>query len=106
MPNVTVDRNTVDQSGNIIWVYNGALTGFVFTNNIVNYNGGIDNDGVTLNNQTIQNYFPNMVLSRSVMIGGDSSFSDNYYPTTPTAVYADYPNHNYRLPSNSPYNTL
>jgi hypothetical protein len=107
MPNVTVDHNTVDQSGNIVWVYGGALTGFVFTNNIVNYNSGIaGGDGTTLNNQTIQNHFPNVTLSRNIMIGGDSSFPDNYYPQTPTAVYADYPNHNYRLPSNSPYNTL
>lgn len=113
MPHVVVNHNTVFQSGNIISVYGGADTGFVFTNNIVNYNNGIGIFGVDNNSQdgyAMSSYFPDGTLSKNAMIGDHNSqnmlgfASQNFYPATIADVdFVNYAGQDYRLAGNSPY---
>jgi Calx-beta domain len=114
LAHVTVNHNTVFQSGNMISVYGGANVGFVFTNNIVNYIGGIlgvnDNTANTHDSQAMASFFPDGVLRGNVIIGDNNPSnmgtfaSQNYYPLGPDQViFVDYPNHDYRLAANSSY---
>jgi hypothetical protein len=111
MNNLTLDHNTVFQNWDIILTYDvgNTSTGFVMTNNIVNYGSGINGQNTAPGNQTMTTYFPSGVLSGNVMIGGSSqayqysNFPNNYYPTLSQVGFVDYSNGNYRLSSTSPY---
>lgn len=123
---VTVDHNTIFQTGPITWAYKG-MKGFVFTNNIsrsaVSAGGyqGIYGPGYTQGNNTIKYYFPDITDSnkrfhKNAMIGGDANkytnyktLSQNYFPVTAANVgfinysggTTDY--HNYAMNTASPY---
>ncbi|HKC65857.1 MAG TPA: Calx-beta domain-containing protein [Pyrinomonadaceae bacterium] len=111
MANVKVNHNTVFQSGNYISVY-AIDSGFVFTNNIVNYSGGILGNNGTRDAAAITSYFPNANFSGNVIIGGNrftmGTFTNqNYYPMTAANVsFVDYPNNDYRLSDNSLYKSV
>jgi hypothetical protein len=105
--NVTVNHNTVIQNSKIITVYGVANTGFTYINNLTMHNKyGIKGDSTATGTATLNAYFPGYVFRRNVIVGGSSSRypSDNFFPTTLTAVgFVDLAGGNYRLSSSSPY---
>ena len=105
--NVTIDHNTLFNTGPAVYGDISANSGFVYRNNISPYNigtadyelccsGVIDNiDGIggrdtTGNaNLTLSTYFPGAVFARNVLAGGASSSNwpvDNFFPATLDAV--------------------
>lgn len=66
--NVTVEHNTVFQSGNIVTV-EGETPGFIFRNNIVPHNlyGIVGTDHIP-GNDTIETFFPGIVFAKNVMV--------------------------------------
>ncbi len=115
--NVTVDHNTVFQTGNITWAYGVASTGFVFTNNIVAHNDyGIAGDSHASGTSTLNYYFPGSVVTGNALVGAgpppNGPFwepelwypTGNYYPLSFDAVgFANRAAGDYRLTSTSPY---
>ena len=94
---VTIDHNSIFQSGAITWAYK-KMSGFRFTNNLVNslissggYQG-IYGPGVKQGDATFAMYFPdvtdaNKQFHKNVLISGDASkyanfksMSQNYFP--------------------------
>jgi|ERR1041384_2028800 hypothetical protein len=104
---VAVDRNTIFQTGNIITAYGIPNQGFVFSNNIAPHNEyGIIGDGSSLGLTTIDQYFPQCLLKRNVIIGGPGSKypKKNFFPGTVGDVgFVDQANGNYQLSDTSPY---
>lgn len=125
---VTIDHNTVFQSGPVTWAY-GIVNNIAITNNIFNcfvsdggyqgiYGPGFGQGG----NGPMGAYFPGITdprlgFHKNVLIGGDpakysnyNTLSQNYFPANAAAVnFEDYPNgindyHNYRLDAASAYN--
>lgn len=71
---VTVDHNTVSNTGSIIVVYGPPCVGFAFTNNLVRNNAyGIKGDGTASGMQTLRKYFPESVVAGNAIAGGASS---------------------------------
>lgn len=96
---VTVDRNTVQHTGNVITAY-GVFTegspsvGFIFTNNSVNHNAyGVIGDGRGTGLPTINQYFPQCVFTGNLLNGGNASLypAGNYFTTAsaPPGIGAD-----------------
>jgi len=80
---VSVDHNTVINSGSIIAAYGAPNANFTFTNNRVQHNRyGVKGDGKATGNSTIEAYFPDSVFRRNVMAGGRSDLypQDNLFP--------------------------
>jgi hypothetical protein len=76
---VTVEHNTVLQTGNIINAYGGTPTaprpilGFRFANNIAFHNTyGISGDGYGTGTPAINAYFPGSVVAGNVLAGGQA----------------------------------
>jgi hypothetical protein len=107
IPEVFVDHNTVMQSGNIIWVYGAANSGFVFTNNIIKHNSyGIIGQDQSPGTNTLRAYFPGARVRRNLIIGADFSQypQDNFYPTKLAKVgFEDAAGGHYRLKKDSEY---
>lgn len=103
---VTIDHNTVMQSGNIITAYGAASTGFVFTNNITPHNlYGVKGDGRASGSATLERYFPYCALRRNAIAGGQSWLypADNLFlMTIDEAGFVDYPASDFRLIETSP----
>jgi hypothetical protein len=90
---ITIDHNTVMQTGNIITFYSGQypngsgvrvnggpVLGFVFTNNMIKHNTyGITGSGQGYGNQALAYYAPGAVVARNV-IAGSSSLAARYPP--------------------------
>jgi hypothetical protein len=71
---VTLDHNTVIQSGNIITAYGPPSNGFRFTNNLVRHNEfGVKGDSAAPGNDTLNRYFPGAVFKRNILVGGERS---------------------------------
>ncbi|MGA2298025.1 MAG: Ig-like domain-containing protein [FCB group bacterium] len=123
---VTIDHNTIFQTGPITWAYM-LMNGFVFTNNISNSKvsaggyQGIYGPSYQQGNATIGHYFSdvtdaNQHINKNVLIKGDESkytnyntISNNYFPADVNNVgfvnfgsgISDY--HNYALLKTSQY---
>jgi len=81
---VTVEHNTVLQSGNIVIVYSGPVNRFVFRNNLALHNDyGIKGDSHGVGNDSISAYFPGAAITGNVIAGGPSSQypSGNQFPS-------------------------
>jgi hypothetical protein len=75
--NITVDHNTVFQSGSIIMADYAPSRGFIFINNISPHNlYGILGTNLSPGNATIAYYFPGGVFQKNIIVGGDG----NSYP--------------------------
>jgi hypothetical protein len=71
---VTLDHNTILQSGNIISAYGKANSNFVFTNNLLLHNEyGIIGDGTGIGTATLDKYFPQLTFKKNVLVGGQKS---------------------------------
>jgi hypothetical protein len=80
---VTIDHNTVFQTGNIITAYGKPNSNFTFTNNLIQHNRyGVKGDSAAVGNETLERYFPGLVLKKNVIAGGRGSNypADNHYP--------------------------
>jgi regulation of enolase protein 1 (concanavalin A-like superfamily) len=81
--NLTVDHNTISGTGTVVEIMSGAVTGFVFTNNIARHNTyGIKGQNVATGNATLAAFFPNALFRANVLAGGSASAypSGNYFP--------------------------
>jgi hypothetical protein len=87
---VTVERNTVIQSGNLISAYGGtrgsrrAIRGFRFVNNIGMHNEyGVFGDGEGVGTAALSAYFPDAEFAGNVIAGGQASRypSGNHFPS-------------------------
>ncbi len=112
--NVTVDHNTVINTGNIITAYGGSggrskeIPGFRFTNNLTKHNAyGIFGNGVGTGTRAIDVYFPDGVFRGNVMAGGPASRypSGNFFPSVQQfmADFVDADKGDYRLSPRSSY---
>jgi hypothetical protein len=106
---ITVDHNTVLQSGTALYVYGLAkdaaavVPGFAFTNNIVKHGdyGIIGEKGGGMGRRSIERYFPGGRVERNVLAGGSPNHysGENYFPAV-SELFADFidpARHDYRL---------
>ncbi|HEX6973417.1 MAG TPA: hypothetical protein VF147_03395, partial [Vicinamibacterales bacterium] len=77
---ITIERNRVDQSGNILMAYGGTddkarvMRGFVFRDNIVRHNAyGVHGANRAPGKDTLSWYFPGAVFTGNTIEGGDAS---------------------------------
>jgi hypothetical protein len=119
--NVTVEHNTVFNTGNII-AAQGTLVGntslypnsnFVFRNNITPHNAyGIHGSDRSMGNDTINVYFPGSIIKGNIFPGANQAIYpiDNHYPATLNDVgFVNYTTggyQGYRLANSSPYKNL
>ncbi len=75
---VVVERNTIDQSGNIVSAFGGtkaspaAIRGFVFRNNVVRHNAyGVHGADRGVGADTLAAFFPGAIFAGNVIAGGD-----------------------------------
>jgi hypothetical protein len=81
---VTIEKNTVVQTGNVISVYGKPIAGFVFRDNLMRHNTyGVIGDNQSPGNATIQAYFPDARFERNVLAGGPAAAypASNYFPS-------------------------
>ncbi len=75
---VVVERNTIDQSGNILSAFGGTrdapavIPGFVFRDNVVRHNAyGVHGADRSPGRDTLEAFFPGAVFAGNVIAGGD-----------------------------------
>jgi hypothetical protein len=81
--NVTLDHNTILQSGNLITAYGKPNRGFAFTNNLARHNEyGIFGADMGTGNPALSRFFPEGLFKRNALIGGQKSLypADNFFP--------------------------
>jgi hypothetical protein len=105
--NITVDHNTVFQSGSIIMAGYAPSVGFVFSNNITPHNlYGVIGSNHGSGADTIAYYFPGSVFQRNVIVGGQgiSYPTNNFMLTSLSQVgFVSPAEGDYRLGATSPY---
>jgi hypothetical protein len=105
---ISVEHNTIVQTGNIITAYGGtrqapsAADRFVFKDNITLHNAnGVIGQGLAVGNDTLSKYFPGAAFYRNVLAGGVASRypSDNSFPTVDwlREQFQNAGEHDYRL---------
>lgn len=107
---ITVEKNTVLQSGSVVHVYGKPVEGFVFRNNMARHNSyGIIGDGTGTGHASINRYFPGGVVESNVLAGGHAADypSLNYFPSVAEyeASFANINEENFALVSGSTYRT-
>lgn len=105
---VTVDHNTVDHNGFVAAASGEANVGFVYTNNLSRHNQwGIYGSYHGAGFDSINIYFPGIVMRRNVLAGGDAAKypTDNFFPAASTFLsnFVNAAGADYRLASTSPY---
>lgn len=103
--NIIVDHNTVMHNGMVVQVSNGAVQGFRYTNNLSRHNQyGIKGDGAAVGNGTISTYFPDGIVQRNVLAGGNASQypADNLFPSV-SEFESEFIDADYRLRPESAY---
>ena len=104
---LTVDHNTVFQTGSVISADGAPSDGFAYTNTITPHNRyGVKGSGTGTGLDTLDTYFPGSVFKRNVLIHGKCSYypAANYCPDTIDQVgFVDYPGGDYHLAPDSPY---
>ena len=105
---INIDHNTVMQSGAAVTVYGRPTEGFVFTNNLVRFNGlGIKGDSRGTGTATLATYLPGAIVSHNVFAEGVSAQypPDNLFPAHAVwiAQFRDYFGGDYALMPNSMY---
>jgi len=82
---VTVDHNTIEQTGNLLMGYGAPNRAFVFTNNVARHNEyGVIGDGTGPGRSTLEKYFPGAVFQKNALAGGRSALypPGNFFPAT------------------------
>ncbi|MEN3334101.1 MAG: hypothetical protein V7641_3466 [Blastocatellia bacterium] len=107
---VTLDRNTILQTGNIVTAYGVPTSAFVFTNNLApNNDFGVIGDGTPSGNATIEQYLPASTFKKNAIIGGRASSypKKNLFPVSLDEVgFIDLPGGNFRLSPSSPLKSI
>jgi len=106
--NVTVDHNTIIQSGPIIMADVLTSPGFVFRNNIAPHmEYGVLGSGIGVGVSALNYYFPGYVFQKNVIAGVPAGVvypADNFFPTSLNLVgFVNMAAGDYRLGPNSPY---
>ncbi len=77
---ITIEHNTVGQSGNIIMAYGGtksdpkSIAGFVFRDNLIRHNQyGVHGADRAVGKDTLDAFFPDAVFEFNAIAGGESS---------------------------------
>jgi hypothetical protein len=111
---ITIDHNTVIQTGNVATVYGGTaaaprpITGFRLTNNITIHNQyGLFGAGHGTGNGAIAAYLPGAVVTANVMAGGNANLypAGNLFPSVSQlmAHFVNAAGGDYRLVPSSSY---
>ena len=102
---VTIDHNTILQSGNLVTAYGKPNRGFVFTNNIARHNDyGLFGSDTGTGNPALNRFFPESRFKRNALIGGPKSEypADNYFPAQLADVgFTDHEKGEYALTATS-----
>ncbi len=83
---ITIDKNTVLQTGNAINAYGKPTEGFVFRDNIMRHGTyGVIGDNFGAGNASLNQYFPGARFERNVLAGGKAGNypGGNLFPTVP-----------------------
>ena len=103
---LTIENNTIINTGNITSAYGDPITGFIFRNNIIFENEyGFHGDSMTPGKASIDKYFPASDISFNVIIGGKpSNYSGkNLFVNSIDQIgFVDYKVKNYSLRADSP----
>ncbi len=104
---LTIENNTIIQTGNIANAYGKPIKNFIFRNNIVLENEyGIKGDNMGSGQQAINIFFSGGLVTGNVIIGGSSTLytQPNFFLPSITQIgFIDAANHDYRLKPNSPF---
>jgi hypothetical protein len=106
---VSIEHNTVMQTGAVVTVYGRPTTGFVFRNNLVRFNGlGIKGDARASGNETIATYLPGALITNNVFAEAPGNVrypAGNQFPSHAVwvAQFRDYFGGDYSLTSSSIY---
>jgi hypothetical protein len=89
--NISIEHNTVSQSGNIVTAYGGGqgapqpISGFVFRDNLIRHNEfGVIGSGLGVGAASISAFFPDAVFASNTIAGGNA----NTYPKGNTFIGA------------------
>jgi hypothetical protein len=80
---ITVDHNTIIQTGNIITAYGPPTSEFVFTNNHARHNQyGVKGDGTRPGIDTLSRFFPGFVFTGNAVVRGAKGLypEGNFFP--------------------------
>lgn len=104
---LTVENNTVIQTGSITIAYEAPVNNFIFRNNIIFQNDyGFFGDGVGVGKATLNRYFPNAVIDGNVIVGGDAKTygQGNFYPASLRQIgFVNSDASDFHLRADSPY---
>jgi hypothetical protein len=113
---VTIEHNTVIQTGHIITTDYAPNTRFIYRNNIARHNEyGIFGSGVGIGKAAIARYFPEGTFTANVIVkevnapsSAESLYpAGNFFPQTIQDVgFVDYDRRNYRLRPNSRFRSV
>ncbi|MGH9753039.1 MAG: hypothetical protein ACREA2_09660 [Blastocatellia bacterium] len=106
--NITIDHNTIFQSGVIIIADAGPSQGFVFRNNIAPHNEyGVMGSGKGSGVPALNHYFPGAIFQKNVIVGVTSGVSypaGNFTPASVSQVgFVNLAGGDYRLAPTSPH---
>ncbi len=104
---LTIENNTIVQSGNIASAYGEPIKNFVFRNNIIFENEyGFHGDNMVSGQPTFDKFFPNGTVTGNIIIGGKSSLyrEKNFFLNSISQVgFINAEKGDYRLRNDSPY---
>lgn len=104
---LTIENNTIIQSGSITVAYGDPVRDFVFRNNIVFHNEyGIFGDGTGSGQVAIDKFFPGGTVAANIIIGGNrlSLREKNFFITSLDQLrFVDPSKGDYRLPNDNPF---
>jgi hypothetical protein len=104
---LTIENNTIIQTGNIANAYGAPVKNFVFRNNIVFENEyGFKGDGTGSGQEAINKFFPNATVTGNIIVGGKSSLykEKNFFLNSIGEIgFTNAEKGDYRLPANNPY---
>jgi len=106
--NVTVDHNTILQSGALISFATAPSTGFVYKNNISPVGSGVCGN-TSCGSTALASWAPASVVTRNVIAGAPAPSypAANFYPSSVyDARFVDMFASNYALAASSPYRSL
>jgi regulation of enolase protein 1 (concanavalin A-like superfamily) len=106
--NITVDHNTIFNTGTIVFVDSPPISGFVYTNNLSRHNAyGIDGQATASGTATLDRFYPGWVFLANVLAGGTASWypPGNFFPTVAQfdASFVNKAAGDYRLVSGSAF---
>src|SRR5262247_199974 len=107
-PNITIDHNTIFQSGSLVFADGGPGQGFIFRNNIARNNlYGMMGSNRSPGMDSLGFYFPGCEFKKNVIVGVPPEIrypENNFLPLQLNLVgFADLAGGDYRLARTSPY---